>query len=503
MNDLSNSLVPKQNAGSELEIGSKTPKDKKFDFSTLAFGFGAMTDQMSHQAFHFLVFTFYYAVVGVNVFQIAISFVIFAIWDSINDPLLGPISDRTQSRFGRRGFWILVSIVPFAFVNLLLFTVPNTGPKGKLAYMIAIIMAYDLFYTTFSTNQTSLFPEMFDTEKKRAKGNMYKNMMQIVGILIGFALPPIIISPMTPNESTPAREVKKEYITAGWIIGVFVIVMGLLFFKFGIKEKPSEETQPENMPKITEQLKAALKNKTFIIMVTANLFIWFVFKLLTTINPLYGIHVLGIQDGDFMLSVLLLVAFLSATFLFPVMKKIGLKYGMRNGIMISCGGWILALIPFWFFEEKVGAAIVGFGFMGFGLSGAMYYVDILFGQVIDEDELNTGYRRAGTFYGVNALINRYSTILVFAAIAGVLSGYGWEEYLIGASISQKAALQEGLKILFVGFSIGGLLLVLLLMYFFPLHGKYWKEIQRKLHKKRKNERRRRTKEPPEPSIKIN
>ena len=88
----------------------KQPK-KHSARTTLAFGFGAMTDQMSHQAFQFLIFTYYYAVVGVNLTILAVGFLIFAIWDSINDPLLGPISDRTKSKFGRRRFWILISLV--------------------------------------------------------------------------------------------------------------------------------------------------------------------------------------------------------------------------------------------------------------------------------------------------------------------------------------------------------------------------------------------------------
>ena len=90
--------------------------------TTISFGFGAMADQMSHQAFQFLVFSYYYAVVGLRVDVLAGAFILFAIWDSINDPLIGPISDRTKSRFGRRGFWILLITIPFGLINIFLFT---------------------------------------------------------------------------------------------------------------------------------------------------------------------------------------------------------------------------------------------------------------------------------------------------------------------------------------------------------------------------------------------
>ena len=62
------------------------------------YGLGPLADQMSHQMFQFLVFTYYYAVVGIGIDILWKAFVIFAIWDSINDPLIGPLTDRTKKK---------------------------------------------------------------------------------------------------------------------------------------------------------------------------------------------------------------------------------------------------------------------------------------------------------------------------------------------------------------------------------------------------------------------
>jgi glycoside/pentoside/hexuronide:cation symporter, GPH family len=456
--------------------------------TTIAFGFGALTDQMSHQAFQVLVFTFYYAVVGINLTVLAWAFVIFAIWDSINDPLLGPLSDKTKSKLGRRRFWIVIVTVPFAIVNILLFTPPFTSDIANAAYMIVIIILYDLFYTIFSTNQTSLFPEMFPNEKKRAHAALYKNILTIFGVIVGSVLPTVFISPMAPTEDTPPEVVEQipgMYMNTGIMLCVLIIIFGFLFFKFGMVERVDAVKNCEKLPKITESLKQTLKNKAFIIFVTANLFIWFGFKILTTIIPLYGIHVLGIGEGDFLLTLLLLAAFLSATCFFPVMQKLGNKVGFRKAFMISETIWIFALIPFAFLDNQPYIAIFCMIFVGIGLSGAMYFVDIIIGNVIDEDQVKTGHRRQGAFYGVNALINRYSTILVFAAIAIVLSGYGWEEYLVGAGLDYEG-LKEGLKILMVVLPICSILLVLLLLKIFPLHGERLKKVKEELAKIQSN-----------------
>ena len=113
----------------------------------------------------------------------------------------------------------------------------------------------------------------------------------------------------------------------------------------------------------------------------------------------------------------------------------------------------------------------------------MYFVDIIIGRVIDEDELETGMRRQGSYYGVNALINRYSTILVFGAIAAVLSGYGFNNYLLGDNISYEG-LKIGLKVLMVGFNIGAIIIVLILLWRFPIHGEKWRDIQKRLQNRR-------------------
>ena len=181
---------------------------------------------------------------------------------------------------------------------------------------------------------------------------------------------------------------------------------------------------------------------------------------------------------------LLLIALLSAAVFFPFMKKLGLKVGMRNAFMITETIWIVSLIPFWFLDNQPYIAMVCMAFMGIGLSGAMYYVDIIIASVIDEDEVNHGRRREGAFYGINALINRYSTILVFVAIAAVLSGYGWDQYLVQGETLSEANLVLGLKVLMVIFNILGIGVVLLCLKFFPLHGKRLEEVRRKIKEKR-------------------
>lgn len=457
---------------------------------TVAYGLGPLADQMSHQMFTFLVFTFYYAVVGINIKHLMWGFIIFAVWDSINDPLLGPISDRTKSKFGRRGFWILVSTIPFGLSNVLLFTVGvHWSYWVKFVYMLFIIMLYDSVYTIFSCNQLALFSDMFETEQARGLANMWKSILTIVGVIIGFVLPTIFIKPMTPQtgEVEELISITDTYIITGVVVGILTIMAGFAFFKWGIQENLHHQPdKSETSPGFFSMILDIITNRDFIIFCIANLVKWFVFKLLTTIVPLYAIFVLGIEEGGILVSALLLVGFLAASAAFPLMKAIGLKIGWRNGFILSSAFWILALIPFWFLENQPYWALLCMIFVGIGLSGAIYFVEPIIGNIVDEDELRTGKRRTGTFYGINGLINRYSTILVFVVLATVLSGYGWEDFLVSPSLDQHQNMVMGLKLLMTPISIAGLVVVIIFLLLYRLHGEKLVRVQTELKKMREN-----------------
>ena len=87
----------------------------------LNFSSGNISDVLALQAFGFLVFTYYFTIVRINVFLISVGFMLWAVWNALNDPLLGGLSDRTQSKHGRRYPWLIAAIVPLSIIMILLF----------------------------------------------------------------------------------------------------------------------------------------------------------------------------------------------------------------------------------------------------------------------------------------------------------------------------------------------------------------------------------------------
>jgi GPH family glycoside/pentoside/hexuronide:cation symporter len=151
--------------------------------------------------------------------------------------------------------------------------------------------------------------------------------------------------------------------------------------------------------------------------------------------------------------------------------------------MLSMIGFILVLIPFMFIGDFI-SGLISFFFVGLGLSGSLFFRDPLVSAIADEDELKTGVRREGSFYGVNALVIRLSTIFIFLTINLVFDSVGWRVF--NATATPDTIF--GLRLLMFVFPAISLGLGIVVMYFFPITKSKFEEIKsqvNELHEKKR------------------
>lgn len=456
------------------------------DYSTkgaVGYSFGQISLITSYQAFTFLVFTFYYAVVGLPIDLITIGFIIWSVWNAFNDPLMGFLSDRTHTRWGRRRPYIMFFLVPLAAVMFFMFFPPFsygiTAPTINFIYFVIIILLFEFCYTTYDINLTSMLPEIFITKEARLKANNIRQVFAVIGLIFAFLLPGFFIE----DYSDPAFI--NEYAIFGILLTVIIIIVGLLFLKFTPRERPEFQQDHKELPGFFTSFKTTLKNKSFRWAIPAFIGDFFVDTILPTIIPLYGKYVLR-QEG-IVLSLLLGVAFLSAAISITfIWKRLATKIGVRKMWMISSALWMVTLAPLMLDLALIPAFIVFF-FVGIGLGGSLYSKDLIVSDIIDEDEVKTGTRRDASYFGNYIFFLRVGYIFVFLAISTVFTNIGWRIYEPEVSLITAEQIL-GLKFLAFVFPAIALVVIILAMWKYPLHGEHLVNIKNKLaeiHKDKK------------------
>ncbi|TFF99244.1 MAG: MFS transporter [Promethearchaeota archaeon] len=440
---------------------------------TIFYSFAGIADTMSYQMFSFYIFNYYLVLLGEEyLLPITIGFIVWTIWNAINDPLLGAISDRTTSRWGRRKPFIIGGLVPLILLIILLWT-PFGSELSMFIYFLIIINIFDTVYTMYSLNQTSLFPEMFQNLEDRAKANNYVQIFNVIGLLLATLIPTLLVGEGLETGETMG------YIYGAIIMAIITTIFGFLFVKFGIKERVEFSKDPLNAPTFLESVKFTFNNRPFRTYVLTNLAVWYVFGLFPIISPHFLKFVLvpPITQATLQSVYLALVFIVAILFMIPWSKLFN-KMGPRKAELLALGSLILVLVPFMIVWEPIGA-LIAYILAGIGFAGIMFGRDMMMSTIIDSDELKTGIRREAAYYGVNALIIRLSTIGVYLSIFFVFSGVGLQ-HIWGEPISAQAPF--GIRALIFIFPAIVLILGLLSLLRFPITKEKYDEMQIDLDK---------------------
>ncbi|MBD3253544.1 MAG: MFS transporter [Candidatus Lokiarchaeota archaeon] len=451
------------------------------------FGISAIPDQLTYQVFQFLIFTYYFTVVRLPLVLIVSAYIIWGVWNAVNDPLVGALSERTKhkKKFGKRRFFIIIAIFPLALLMIFLFYVPfETASKiPEFIYFLVVIVLFELVYSMFNVNMNAIFPDQFPTEQKRASIQIFRNITFVIALILGSLIPALIISDLVPDSEASISRIKGEYLTMGVIVAVITLLAAIPFTFWGIKEREETVEDFKKRPSIFQSFKTTLKSKSFLKFTLANTMMWYCFTILPLVMPIYAEHVLGVSKGAMLVGLSLMLAFVVAAISMPIHRKIGLKLGIRNAMIINLSVWILILIPYFFMsgEECQSIFMITTAAVGFPIAGSMFYTDLLHSDVIDEDALKFGVRRGASFYGVMLFIQRSAVILVIITVAIMFGNIGWEqEYNPVPADPELVAF--GLKSLMFIFPAIALTIAILLFKSYSLHGEKLKQVRQEIEK---------------------
>ena len=291
---------------------------------------------------------------------------------------------------------------------------------------------------------------------------------------MAFVLPTIVIEDLTNTDSLPYTQ--GQFILNGIIAAVIIVVTYFINLKWGMINTREFSKDAETAPKMKENIKYVLKNKSFLWFIIPALGTWIVIGILPTIIPLWATFVLGINDEDsLMTGVLLLLAFLTGGFSTPLWTWIRQKKGARMAGLVGVAVWGVTVLTYLVAQELI-MGIVSMILVGFGLGGGLYFYDQCIAEIIDEDEVNHGTRRAGAYYGAISFIIRLAGVINFVVIGLVFSGSDWETYTPNPGVN----VLWGLRFLMAIYPALVLLASFIGLYFYPIKGKQLEETRKKL-----------------------
>jgi len=449
-------------------MSTRFSKGQKWSFSL-----GNGVEWFINAAFNLWVFTFYFAAVGMDVGLIRTAFIIWTIWNAINDPLIGYLSDKTNSRWGRRRIYIMIGIIPVLALEILIWLPPFSGMMAQFFYLLIMLLLYDTAYTLIALPTDSLFPELYTTVEERTQVNTIRQILAAVGLILAALVPGIFIGDQATRDG---------YLMNGIVTTIIVGVSMFIFLKWGAVEREEFKQDYKAGFSYFQALKITIKNKGFVLYIIMFFFYEYILLLLATIVPLFSTEVLGTTTA-FQTSILMGLLYIIGIVSMFLWKKLDVKLGGRLGYGISMISYVLATIPMLFISSYE-IAIVVVILMGIGFGGMLYFIWYIVADVIDEDELKTGVRREGMFFGIANFFMRLSMVLSIVTISIVFTETGWEEYI--PNIPDVAV---GLRFLFVVVPAIAIGISLIALYFYPFTKNKVLEMKEKLAELHENKMR--------------
>lgn len=449
----------------------------KLSFSYKFFwGVAALGTSLISGTYGGLLTIFYQDYLGLSATWIGIAATIYAVWNAFNDPLFGYITDSTRSKRGRRIPYMRYT-APFLALTFVLvwFAPPQAGQQTLFWWMLITMLLYDTCYTIIGLVYSALLPEVTESDAQRNGLQISSSLFGMLGTLLGFIIPDLV------RPKTGESSLVPLYI-AMVIVGAVSMVL-ILITTFKVKERREFAIVDEPVP-LWDAIKFTFTSKSFLILVAENFMAILMSSLL--LGSIYYLADYVLQWPTMQLLAFLFIPLIIGIPLTNLVRKWLGVVGAQQFLLVVAGAGLVAVA---FVPDVLIPACIALA--GLGLAGPQTLTNILFAQVADEDELRSGARREGAFFGVNALITKPAQSIAIWITPFILEQ---TNFVTRASnlgeifLSQPREAIMGIKI-FTGVIPGAAcLLGALLLIWYPLKGERLSTIKAKilhLHKEKK------------------
>jgi GPH family glycoside/pentoside/hexuronide:cation symporter len=409
-------------------MSNETTEVQHSKLNMTSYGFGKYIVEFLNMSFGTYAYFFYESELGLESWVTGLGYIIFALWNMFNDPLLGYLTNRPfrfTKRWGRRFPWVMIGGVPYILSYLLIFSPPSvdvgteSGTLILFLWFVIFTCTYDFFASLYWVNFSAIYPDKFRSMKERRTSTGLQTIVGILGIAFGAIFPPLFVEFGVPQ----------TYMVQGGIVVIFCFI-GLALAIPGCREDQVTvdrylelQEQQREEESFYQSVKIAFKQKNFTYFVITYTLYQTLTNLMTGSLAFVVRYVLDVSaSNQLFLSVGFLVGSLVAI---PFWIWRAHKSNDNRKTLLYAGIFLTFCNLPLFFITDLWIMVIFLIIWGLAFGGFWSILWPVLADVIDESVALTGKRKEGVYTGIQAFFGRLAFLfqaLIFTTVH-ILTGF--------------------------------------------------------------------------------
>lgn len=457
----------------EIPENTIAPKDKVPIKQKICYGIGGLSDFFIRNTMQALAIPIFAVGMKLDPRILGIALASTKIVSAFADPVAGIASDRTNSRWGRRKPFLIASAVIAAILCPIAFRVPDGSQTFQFGYIFAILSFYFLTQSFYSVPYIALGFELSDDYDERTSIFAWKNYICMIGVFVGTWSYWFTLRPCFGNEMNGAQ-------VLGAITGI-IIIIGAIMVTRGTHEIGERHSFKKDKIPVLQALRITITNKSFLLIQGAVLVVALGIGIDATIGMYLHVHYTCDGNKDFASviggvggTVSTLVIFFALAFASWSSRRWSKKTTAIIGISVMLIGsgsipWLMSPIFPWLI-------VVVWMLNQFGAQSSNMMYESMLADVCDEDELNTGERREGSYAAAKNSLYKIVEVAVLLLSGWMPSLAGYVDTSVPPTMEQL----EKMKFLLCSTDVAGISIALIFLCFYPLSRSRCKDIRQQL-----------------------
>jgi GPH family glycoside/pentoside/hexuronide:cation symporter len=448
----------------------------------IGYGFGDLASSMFWKIFGMYLLFFYTDIFGLPAAAVGTMFLITRIWDTLFDPVVGVLGDRTRSRWGKFRPYLLWFALPFGIMGTLMFITPSFGTTGKLIYAYLTYSLMMMIYSLINVPYASLLGVMSADVKERNILSSFRMVFAFIGSFISLLLIEPLVNFFTEASGSPQT---------GWTLGVMVIAILCVLFFLGCFYLTRERVKPlsEKSDSLKSDLADLYRNKPWWILLGAGIAA-LIFNSIRDGAAVYyfkyyvqdsGPLDLPLIGSGFTLTTFYLVlgqAFniVGIIVVTPLSNRFGKKATYLGAMLLAT---VFSIFFYFLHSGSIAMIFILQSLISMCAGSIFPLLWSMYADIADYSEWKTGRRATGLIFSSSSMSQKFGWTLGGALTGWLLGYYGFQ-----ANVVQTEDVQTGIKLMLSIFPAIGTVLSVIFISMYPLSERRMGQISLELNEKR-------------------